>query len=639
MNTIQKFLEYKAYRLRRWSLLLPAQAGSGHPTSCLSAADIVAALFFDTMHYDPDNFNNPNNDRFILSKGHASPLLYAAWREVGTLTDEEMMAYRMFGSPLEGHPTLRFPYTDAATGSLGIGLSIGLGMALNAKLDKLTYRTYVLLGDGEMAEGSVWEAIQLAAYYKTDNLVAIVDENRLDQTGQTMYGHDTQAFVQRFAAFGWHAVGIDGHDMQQVMRALDDAKKIKDKPVAIIAKTFKGHGVNFVEDKNGFHGKALTKDDLVKALDELTKNFPIAAAYHDNEYTWKPKLPNQHELTKKLEEKTRHNPDSILRQAQYERDFITMPTPNYNKEDKIATRKAYGQGLAALGTVDQDVISLDAEVKNSTFAEIFEHAHPERFFQCFIAEQNMVSMGVGFNVRGKKPFISTFGSFMTRAHDQIRMAAIGQSSIALVGSHAGVSIGQDGPSQMALEDIAMMRALPQSIVLYPSDAVSTYKLIEQMANYHEGISYLRTTRMDTPVHYNNTDEFVIGGCKVIRQSDNDVACVIGAGVTLCEALKAYDQLTTMEKPLSIAVIDLYSVKPLDVATLITVGKASNNRIITVEDHYLQGGIGEAVTYALRNSGITITCLAVTELPSSGKPEELLAAAGIDAQAIIDAIKK
>ncbi len=624
MNTIQKFLEYKAYRLRRWSLLLPAQAGSGHPTSCLSAADIVAALFFDTMHYDPDNFHNPNNDRFILSKGHASPLLYAAWREVGKLTDEEMMTYRMFGSPLEGHPTFRFPYTEAATGSLGIGLSIGLGMALNAKLDKLTYRTYVLLGDGEMAEGSVWEAIELAAYYKTDNLVAIVDCNRLDQTGQTMYGHDTQAYVQKFTAFGWHAIAIDGHNMQQVMRALDDAKKITDKPIAIIAKTFKGHGVNFVEDKNGFHGKALTKDDLHKALDELTKNFSLAAAYHD-EHTWKPKLPNQHEITKKLENKTH--------------TLITMPAPRYNKEDKIATRKAYGQALAALGTVDQDVISLDGEVKNSTFAEIFEHAHPERFFQCFIAEQNMVSMGVGFNLRGKKPFISTFGSFMTRAHDQIRMAAIGQSTIALVGSHAGVSIGQDGPSQMALEDIAMMRAVPQSIVLYPSDAVSTYKLIEQMANYHEGISYLRTTRMDTPIHYTNTEEFIIGGCKVIRQSDHDHACVVGAGVTLFEALKAYEQLKIMEKPINIAVIDLYSIKPLDVDTLIKIGKASNNHIITVEDHYLQGGIGEAVTYALRNSGITITCLAVTELPRSGKPEELLAAAGIDAQAIVDVVKK
>ena len=497
-------------------------------------------------------------------------------------------------------------------------------MALNAKLDKLTYRTYVLLGDGEMAEGSVWEAAEIAAYYKTDNLVAIVDCNRLDQTGQTMYGWDTQRFVDRFTACGWHSIAIDGHNMQEVTRALDDAKKIVGKPVAIIAKTIKGHGVDFVEDKNGFHGKALVKNDLTKALDELAHNFPQAAAYQDD-YAWKPKLPNHHGVTAQAITKT----DTP----------ITMPNPNYNQEEKIATRKAYGQALAALGTVDQTVISLDAEVKNSTFAEIFEHAHPERFFQCFIAEQNMVSMGVGFNLRGKMPFISTFGSFMTRAHDQIRMAAIGQSTIHLVGSHAGVSIGQDGPSQMALEDIAMMRALPNSIVLYPSDAVSTYKLIEQMANYHKGISYLRTTRMDTPVHYNNTDEFYIGGCKVVRQSNHDHACVVGAGVTLFEALKAYDQLEIMEKPISIAVIDLYSIKPLDVATLIKIGKASNNQIITVEDHYLQGGIGEAVAYALRDSGIKITCLAVTELPRSGKPEELLAAAGIDAQAIIDVVKK
>ncbi len=624
MNTIQKFLEYKAYRIRRWSLLMTGHAGSGHPTSCLSAADIVAALFFDTMHYDPDNFQNPNNDRFILSKGHASPVLYAAWGELGKLTDEELMTYRVFGSPLEGHPTLRFPYADAATGSLGIGLSIGLGMALNAKLDKLTYRTYVLLGDGEMAEGSVWEAIEIAAYYKTDNLVAIVDCNRLEQSGQTMYGHDTQKYVDRFNAFGWHAISIDGHNMQEVMRSLEDAKKIKDKPVAIIARTIKGYGVNFAEDKNGFHGKAFTKDKLTEALDELAHNFPQAAAYHDD-FAWKPKLPNHHGIIEKTITKT-NTP-------------ITMPNPTYNQEEKIATRKAFGQALAVLGNVAPNVISLDAEVKNSTFADIFEHAHPERFFQCFIAEQNMVCMGVGFNLRGKMPFISTFGSFMTRAHDQIRMAAIGQSTIHLVGSHAGVSIGQDGPSQMALEDIAMMRALPNSIVLYPSDAISTYKLIEQMANYHEGISYLRTTRMDTPVHYNNTDEFSIGGCKVIRQSDHDQACVVGAGVTLFEALKAYDQLEIQEKPISIAVIDLYSIKPLDVATLIKIGKASNNRIITVEDHYLQGGMGEAVAYALRNSGITITCLAVTELPRSGKPEELLAAAGIDAQAIVNTVKQ
>jgi transketolase len=624
MNTIQKFLEHKAYRIRRWSLLMTGQAGSGHPTSCLSAADIVAALFFDTMHYDPDNFNNPNNDRFILSKGHASPLLYAAWHEAGKLSNEELMTYRMFGSQLEGHPTLRFAYTEAATGSLGIGLSIGLGMALNAKLDKLTYRTYVLLGDGEMAEGSVWEAVEIASYYKADNLVAIVDVNRLDQTGQTMYGHETQSYVDRFNACGWHAVAIDGHDMQHVIRTLEDAKKIIGKPVAIIAKTFKGHGVTFAEDKNGYHGKSFSKDDLNKALDELAKNFPQAAAYHD-EHIWKPKLPNHHEAIAQLETKKNTS--------------ISMPQPKYNKEENLATRKAYGQALAALGNVAPHAISLDGEVKNSTFAEIFEHAHPERFFQCFIAEQNMVSMGVGFDLRGKIPFISSFGAFMTRAHDQIRMAAIGQSTIRLVGSHAGVSIGQDGPSQMALEDIAMMRALPESIVLYPSDAVSTYKLVEQMANYHDGISYLRTTRMDTPIHYNNTDEFPIGKCKVVRQSDHDSACVIGAGVTLFEAVKAYDQLANQEKPIHIAIIDLYSVKPLDTETLITLGKTSNNQIITVEDHYLQGGIGEAVSYALRNSGITITCLAVTKLPQSGKPEELLASAGIDAQAIVNAVKK
>jgi len=611
-----QFLAHKAYKLREWSIKLPTYAGSGHPTSALSAADIMAALFFDAMHYDPDNFENPNNDRFILSKGHASPVLYAVWRELGKLTDEQMKTYREINSPLEGHPTLRFAYTEAATGALGIGLSIGLGEALAARLDNRDYYTYVLLGDGELAEGCIWEAAEVAAYYKVENLIAIADINRLEQSGQTMYGYEIEKYAKKFEAFGWQTFSIDGHNLQELAGTLKTAREMyQGKPKIILAHTVKGKGVSFVENKNGYHGKPFSKEELPKALKELKENYSDAAQYTGN-YVWKPDKPKNDQ------------PHTF--------EPVHMPEPNYHYAEKIPTRKAFGQALAELGNVNQSVIALDGDVKNSTYTEIFEAAHPKRFFECFIAEQNMVSMGVGFDRRGKMPFIATFGAFMTRAHDQIRMAAIGQSTIKLIGSHAGVSIGQDGPSQMGLEDIAMMRALPNSIVLYPSDAVSTYKLLEQMANYNKGISYMRTTRMATPVHYRNDDEFPIGGCKIVRVSDRDEACVVAAGVTLFEALKAYEAL--QKENINISVIDLYSVKPLDAETLFKIGQASSNRVITVEDHYIQGGIGEAVATTLCNTTIEVINLAVAELPRSGKPEELLAWAGIDADAIIKAVK-
>lgn len=611
-NALQTFLEAKAYALRRASLIMTTRAGSGHPSSCLSAADMVSALFFYAMKYDPRNKNNPNNDRFILSKGHAAPVLYAAWKEVGAISEEELLTYRQFDSRLEGHPTMRFPYAEAATGSLGIGLSIGVGMGIAAKIDHYDFRTYVLLGDAEVTEGSIWEAAEIAAFYKLDNLIALLDVNRLGQTREALHGHHLERYAAKFEAFGWHTIIIDGHTMLSIMAALDKARAHKGSPTIIIAKTFKGHGVDLLENKEGHHGKSLTQEQLPEALMNLEAQFSEAADYVD-EYVWQPQLP------------------SVVSQQWSRCALADMKEPQYAQGDMIATRKAYGQALAALGSVCDTIIGLDAEVKNSTFAEIFAEKFPERFVQCFIAEQNMVAMGIGLDRRGKIPFISTFGAFFSRAYDQIRMAAIGNAALRLVGSHAGVSIGEDGPSQMALEDIALMRALPNSVVLYPCDAVSTHRLVSAMADYTAGISYLRTTRMATPVVYPLHEEFVIGGCKVLRESEKDVACIVAAGVTVFEALAAYDRL--QQQGISIAVIDLYSIKPLDQITLLRIAGRCK-RIITVEDHYLEGGLGQAVMYALRETDIKVECLAVTKLPQSGKPAQLLAYAGIDADAII-----
>jgi len=618
---LKKFLEKKAYNMRVSSLVMTSLAGSGHPTTCLSAADIVSVLFFHAMHYDPHAPIHPNNDRFILSKGHAAPLFYSAWKEVGVLTEQDLQTYRNVDSPLEGHPTKRFERTEAATGALGIGLSIGVGMALSAKLDNLSFKTYVLLGDSELAEGAVWEAAELAHFYKLHNLIAIVDCNRLGQSTETIHGHHLKRYEEKFEAFGWKVLTVDGHDVLHVAEAIDKAKKSDHLPVVIIAKTLKGHGVDRVENKLGFHGKAFKKEELNEVLKEMEEKYQKVVSFDESTYDWHPQLP---------EKPSKEYEDNMCAS-------LTLETPHFKMGDFISTRKVYGQALAKLGIGCKSIVSLDAEVKNSTFAEIFEQAHPDRFFQCFIAEQNMVGMAIGFEARGKIPFVSTFSAFLSRAHDQIRMAAIGQANLRLVGSHAGVSIGQDGPSQMGLEDIAMMRCLPQSIVLYPCDAVSTYKLVEQMGHYTDGISYLRTTRMETPVIYDNNESFPVGGCKVLKQNSYDKVCIIAAGITVHNALKAYEKL--QEDGITVSVIDLYSIKPLDAKTLLEVAKKSENRIITVEDHYIQGGLGEAVAYALANSGIQITCLAVTELPRSGKPEELMSLAGIDASSIVKKVKE
>lgn len=610
------FIAHKAYNLRLSSLIESGAAGSGHPSTCLSAADIVATLFFYSMKFDPDNFENPNNDRFILSKGHASALLYAAWKELGKITADDLLTYRQFNSVLEGHPTFRFAYTEAATGALGTGLSVGVGQALTAQLNTMDYTTYVLLGDAEMAEGAIWEAIQVAAHYKLDNLVGIIDCNRLGQSEPTLFGHDVTHFATILEAFGWQTFIIDGHSIADLITTFDAAHVKNKKPKIIIAKTFKGYGVTFAQDKEGFHGKAFTNGDLEEALKELSNSFKNDIHYSGS-YQYKPTLPQP-----RIEQKKITLP-------------LTIPLANFTEE--IATRKAFGLALAQLGAVCNTIIALDADVKNSTYTELFEKKFPERFFQCFVAEQNMVGMAIGFARRGYIPFVSTFAAFFSRAHDHIRMAAIGKSPLRLVGSHAGISIGQDGPSQMGLEDIAMMRCLPESIVLYPCDGVSTHALVEQMANYTTGISYLRTTRANTPLFYTKNELFPIGGCKVLRSSALDTACIVAAGITVFEALKAYDFLRN--KNIHISIIDCYSIKPLDATTIINVARSSGNTIITVEDHYIQGGLGEAVCAKLHNTGIQITMLAVTELPRSGKPEELLAWAHIDAETIIKMVMK
>jgi len=602
-------LESIARLIRYYSLVMSTEAGSGHPSSSLSATDLMTGLLFGgAFRFDLDNPRMPNNDRLIFSKGHASPLFYSIWAAAGKVTEQELMTFRKFNSPFEGHPTPAFRYTEAATGSLGQGLSIGLGMALNAKyLDKLPYRTYVLLGDSEMAEGSQWEAMELAAYYKLNNLVGIMDVNRLGQRGETMYGHDLAVYKNRVLSFGWEPIIIDGHHLPQILTAFKQATEARDKPVMIIAKTLKGKGVSFIENKNGWHGKPLSKEELQQALAELgTVDKTLVG-----------------QITKP--EKSRpvaHNPG------------ILQPV-SYSSNTSVAARHAYGTALERIFPHFPDTVVLDAEVSNSTYAEIFKAKYPERFFEMFIAEQNMVGTALGLSIRGKIPFVSSFAAFLTRAFDQIRMSQYSLANIKFCGSHAGVSIGEDGSSQMGLEDIAMFRTLQNSVVLYPSDAVSTEKLVELMAR-HTGIAYLRTTRQATPVLYRNDEAFWIGGSKVLRSSRKDVATVVGAGITVHEALKAYEELK--KEGVMIRIIDLYSIKPIDAATLARSAE-DTGAIITVEDHVAEGGIGEAVRSALAEHPVPVYALAVRKMPKSGKPGELLEFEDISKNAIIAKVKE
>ncbi|MFQ5929887.1 MAG: transketolase [Acidobacteriota bacterium] len=605
-----------ANRLRKHSLTSTSTAGSGHPSSCLSCAELVSTLFFHFLRFDVRNPDHPFNDRFVLSKGHAAPVLWAAWAEAGAFPVEKLHTLRRIDSDLEGHPTPRNPWVDVATGALGQGLSIGIGMALAARMNKTGSRIFVLLGDGEAAEGSVWEAAALAGHYHLDNLIAILDINRLGQSQATMYQHDLESYQQRFASFDWHTQVIDGHSVEEIASSLESAIAAQGRPAAIIARTIKGKGVTFMEDKDGWHGKPVEPGEaLERALAEIGENL-------------------------ELEEELRLRPPETGAQASAAPSVnpdtgFAIEAPHYSKDEMVATRQAYGTGLRKLGTVNPAVVALDGDTKNSTYSQKFLEEFPDRFVECFIAEQNMVGAAVGCSVMGMIPFASTFACFLSRAYDHIRMAAISQANINLCGSHAGVSIGQDGPSQMGLEDLAMMRAIVGSTVFYPSDAVCAERLVA-LAAQTPGIVYIRTSRPKTPVLYSNDEDFRIGGSKVIKSSSEDRATIVAAGVTLHQALQAYQELRSQNLP--VRVIDLYSVKPLDEETLRKAARETDV-LITVEDHYPEGGLGDAVLSILANESCKFRKLAVNGLPRSGKPAELMDTFGINARAIVTAVRE
>jgi transketolase len=605
-------LHNKATQLRIDSVRATSEAGSGHPSSCASAADIVAALFFSVMRYNPQNPKALNSDRFVLSKGHAAPLLYAAWAEAGLFPTSDLLKLRTLTSDLEGHPTPRLPFVDMATGSLGQGLPVGVGIALNAKfVDNIEYRTYVLMGDGESVEGSVWEAAEISRQYGLDNLCAIVDVNRLGQSDPTMLQHDMDAYRSRWAGFGWHAIVVDGHDFGAILKAFDEAACTKGRPTVLLAKTYKGKGISFIENKPDWHGKPLKKgDETQKALDELTKQLS-------------PNGTAPHITTPSLATTPFHT-------------IGTMPLAPYKIGESVATREAFGLALEALGSANPLVVALDADVKNSTYTDKFGKKFSNRFFESFIAEQNMVGAAAGLAACGKVPFAATFACFLSRAYDFVRMAAISGSNIKLVGTHVGVSIGEDGPSQMGLEDIAMMAAQPNVTVLYPSDGNSMYRLIE-VAAHHKGMVYVRAGRPKSPVLYGPEEEFHIGGSKILRQGFSDALTIVAAGVTLFEALKGYDQLKAAG--ITARIIDLYSIAPIDRNTLVESGRSTHGRILTVEDHYAHGGLGDAVLSAVATEGIKVYKLAVREIPHSGKPEELVDHYGIGVRSIVEAAKQ
>ena len=598
-----------AGQLRVDSIRASTAAGSGHPTSSMSAADLMAVLLARHFRYDWERPDDPANDHLIFSKGHASPLLYSMFKAAGVVSDEELISgYRRFGSPLQGHPTPRLPWVDVATGSLGQGLPDGVGVALAGRyLDELPYRVWVLCGDSEMAEGSMWEAFDKAAYYRLANLTAIVDVNRLGQRGPTELGWDLDAYARRIEGFGCRAIPIDGHDLGEIEKAFAQAADV-DRPTVILARTRKGRGFSEIEDREGWHGRPLPAEMAERAVVELggerhvTVRGPRPAGGSP---------------------RTRPSAEVIL--------------PRYAMGAKVATRKAFGESLAAVGA-RSDVVALDGEVDNSTHAEDFAKAYPERYFEMFIAEQQLVAAAVGLSVRGYVPFAATFAAFFTRAYDFVRMAGISEVNIRLCGSHAGVEIGADGPSQMALEDLAMMRAVHGSTVLYPSDATSTAGLVREMAE-RTGVVYLRTTRGAYPVLYGPDEAFPIGGAKVVRSSPDDQVTLVGAGVTLHNCLAAADQLG--RDGIAARVVDLYSVKPIDTETLVTAAAATGDRLVVVEDHYPAGGIGSAVLEALNDAGhpARLVHLAVRGLPGSGTPAELMDAAGISTGHVVQAARE
>ena len=608
-TTDLEFARQLGQQLRVDSIRCSTAAGSGHPTSSMSAADLIAVLISRYLQYDWNKPKDPNNDHLIFSKGHASPLYYAMLKAVGAIPDTELLTFRKFGSRLQGHPTPAIPWVDVATGSLGQGLPIAVGVAMAGKdLDKLPYHVWVLCGDSELAEGSIWEAFDKAGFYGLSNLTAILDINRLGQRGETEFGWNMDAYRRRAEAFGCFPIVIDGHDVTAIDRAYGNALSATGKPTVILAKTIKGKGFSEIENKDGWHGKALPPDMAERAIKEL------GGIRHLKVKTARPEAGTP--AIKHIE--------------------VQVKLPTYKKEDKVATRKAYGDALVAIGAIP-DVVAMDGEVSNSTHADEFAKAYPDRFFEIYIAEQQLVATAVGMSVRGYRPFASTFAAFFSRAYDFIRMAGISQANIRLVGSHAGVEIGQDGPSQMALEDLASMRAIHSSTVLYPSDPNQTARLVSLMAD-EPGVVYMRTTRGAYPTIYAPNETFKIGGAKVVRQSTKDRVTLIGAGVTLHNCLAAADTLA--QKKIAARVIDLYSVKPIDVKTLREAARATKGRFVIVEDHYPQGGLGAAVLEAFApENGLQIAHLAVKGLPTSGKPEELMNAAGISARHIVAAATK
>jgi transketolase len=611
-----------AKQLRVDSIRCSTSAGSGHPTSSMSAADLLAVLVGRHLRYDWDQPDADYNDHLIFSKGHATPLLYSVYKGVGVVSDEELMTkYRRFGSRLEGHPTPLLPWADVATGSLGQGLPDGVGIALAGRyLDRLPYRVWVLCGDSEMTEGSIWEALDKASYYQLSNLIAIVDVNRLGQRGPTELEWNLDAYASRAAAFGSRVLTIDGHDLTEIDEALSAAEDgSASQPTVILARTIKGRGFSEVENRNGWHGKPFPPDMAARAIAELGGESSILLV----------RGPVPDAATASA---------AVMTQPSGAQTSAASPMPTYSMGDKVATRKAYGDALVALGAHNPRIVALDGEVNNSTHADEFAKAYPDRYFEMFIAEQQLVAAAIGLSARHYLPFASTFAAFLTRAHDFIRMAGIARAKLCLVGSHAGVEIGADGPSQMGLEDLAMMRAVPGSTVLYPSDATSTAGLMRVMADT-SGITYLRTTRGGYPVLYGSEDAFPVGGAKVLRSGASDVVTLIGAGVTVHECLAAADRLG--QDDIAARVIDLYSVKPVDVDTLTAAAEATQGRFVVVEDHYPEGGLASAVTDALLGDAtqtLRLAHLCVRELPGSGTTAELLSAARIDAPHIESAAR-
>ncbi len=609
-----QLLEDKATRLRIDSVRATTEAGSGHPTSCASAADIVSVLFYAVMRFDPRDPRRPDNDVFVLSKGHAAPLLYAAWAEAGAFAPEQLLSLRKIGSDLEGHPTPRLPFVDVATGSLGQGLSAAVGIAFDAKnLRQTGQRVYVLMGDGESAEGSVWEAAQWASFHGLGNLCATIDINRLGQSQATMLEYQIEIYGRRWEAFGWRVLPVDGHDLNELLRAYEQALETPDRPSIVLAKTVKGKGLGAVEGADHWHGKTLDRKTADQVIADLERRL------HGTDAQWEPNLPIA-------------NRGAASRTAA---PTPQMPQPPYAPGGKeVATRKAFGDALAALA-VNERVVVLDGDVENSTYTEEFQQAAPDRFLEGYIAEQNMVGMAMGLAARGHVPFAATFACFLTRAYDFIRMAAISDLNVKFVGTHAGVSIGEDGPSQMGLEDLAMMCAEPNFTVLYPSDATSAWNATWLIAAQH-GPCYLRTGRPASPVLYGPGEPFAIGKCKVLRQSGKDRALVVAAGVTIYEALHAYEVL--QQQGISVRIIDLFSVQPIDRDELITAARDSGGIVVTVEDHYAHGGIGDRVFDVLAGQGIRGEKLAVREIPRSGKPAELLDRFGISSRQIVSAVQ-